>query len=291
MNTSSSDPQASKARARQHWDAVAPGWDTHSPQIRAWLRTATDTMIAMAGVVAGSRVLDVAAGAGDQTLDLAERVGPTGAVLATDLSPALVARAAQRLQRAGHAQVSCRVADGEDLQVEAGHFDAVVCRLGLMLFGNPLQGLREMQRALRPGGRVCTVVFAGPDRNPCVRILMQTAVRHAGLPMPDPFTPGSLFSLGRPGAIDSLMREAGLHDAATTAIDAVFHLPSVDDYLAFVRSSASPIVQILAALDERAAQAAWDDIRTQLRAFDTASGWAGPNELLLSSARKAGGPG
>lgn len=286
MNSSPQDLQSFKESVRRHWDAAAPGWDAHAPQLRAWLRTATDAMISMAGVLPGTHVLDVAAGAGDQTLDLAERVGPAGAVLATDLSPALVALAAQRARDSGLTNVQCVVADGEALHVEPGRFDAAVCRLGLMLFPDPLQGLREMHRALRPGGRVCTVVFSGPDRNPCVRILMATALRHAGRPMPDPFAPGSLFSLGRPGALDALMHEAGLRDAATTAIDAVFHMPSVDDYLAFVRSSASPIVQILAALDARAAQAAWDDIRTQLRAFETPTGWAGPNELLLTAARK-----
>jgi ubiquinone/menaquinone biosynthesis C-methylase UbiE len=123
-------------------------------------------MIAMAGVQPGARVLDVAAGAGDQTLDLAERVGPAGAVVAVDLSPALVALGERRARLAGFTQVQCRVADGEDLPVEAASFDAAVCRLGLMLFPDPLQGLREMHRALRPGGGVCTVVFSHAAAQP-----------------------------------------------------------------------------------------------------------------------------
>lgn len=286
MYSPATDSQAFKSAVRNHWDAAACGWDAHSPQIRAWLRTATDAMIAMAGVVEGARVLDVAAGAGDQTLDIAERVGPSGAVIATDLSPALVARAQARAQRAGFAQVQCRVADGEDLQVEAGSFDAAVCRLGLMFFPEPLQGLREIHRALRPRGGVCTVVFAGPQRNPCLTILMATALRHAGLPARDPFAPGSLFSLGRPGHIDALFHEAGFRDVATTAMDAVFHVPSVDDYLAFVRSSASPILEILGGLNLAAADAAWADIREQLNAFNTPTGWQGPNELLITAAHR-----
>ncbi|MEO8123347.1 MAG: class I SAM-dependent methyltransferase [Burkholderiales bacterium] len=286
MNTSATDTQAFKASMRSHWDAAAPGWDAHSPAIRAWLRTATDAMIAMAGVVEGSRVLDVAAGAGDQTLDLAERVGPSGSVVATDLSPVIVALAQERARRAGFDHVECRVADGEDLRVVPASFDAVVCRLGLMLFPAPLQALREMHHALRPGGRLCTIVFSRPERNPCVTILMATALRHAGLPARDPEAPGSLFSLGRPGRIDGLFHEAGFQDVATTAVDAVFHRPSVDDYIDFVRSSASPILQILAGLSEPAAAAAWNDIRAQLRVFDTSNGWEGPNELLLTAARR-----
>lgn len=286
MDTFEADSQAFKASVRTHWDAAARGWDAHSPEIRAWLRSSTDAMIAMAGVAPGARVLDIAAGAGDQTLDIAERVGPAGAVVATDLSPAIVALAQERAQRAGFQHVQCRVADGEDLQVEAASFDAAVCRLGLMLFPNPVQGLREMHRALRPGGRVCTVVFSTPERNPCVTILMATALRHAGLPACDPCAPGSLFSLGQPRRIDALFLEAGFRDVATTAMDAVFRMPSVDDYLAFVRSSASPILQILARLSQAEAQAAWDDIRAQLRAFDTPTGWEGPNELLITAARR-----
>jgi ubiquinone/menaquinone biosynthesis C-methylase UbiE len=280
------DSQRFKASVRSHWDAAAAGWDASTPAIRAWLRETTDTMIALAGVVDGSRVLDVAAGAGDQTLSLAERVGATGAVVATDLSPAIMALAQLRAQRAGFDHVECRVADGEDLQVEPASFDAAVCRLGLMLFPDPLQGLREMHRALRPGGGVCTVVFSGPEHNPCIRVLMATALKHAGLPARDPYAPGSLFSLGRPGHITALFHEAGFRDVATTAMDAVFRMPTVFDYLAFVRSSASPILQILAGLSAAAAQAAWDDIGAQLQAFDTPTGWAGPNGLLITAARR-----
>lgn len=286
MHTFNTDSEAFKASVRAQWDAAACGWDAHSSDIRAWLRNSTDAMIAMAGVEQGSRVLDVAAGAGDQTLDLAERVGPSGAVVATDLAPAIVALAQDRALRAGLQHVQCRVADGEDLRVDTASFDAAVCRLGLMLFPNPLQGLREMHRALRPGGGVSTVVFSAPERNPCVSILMATALRHARLPPRDPFAPGSLFSLGRPDCIDALFREAGFCDIATTAVDAVFRMPSVDRYLAFVRSSASPILQIFADLSEDAAEAAWDDIRDKLHAFTTPMGWEGPNELLITAARR-----
>jgi ubiquinone/menaquinone biosynthesis C-methylase UbiE len=286
MNTFEADSQAFKASVRMHWDTAARGWDAHSPEIRAWLRSSTDAMIAMAGVVQGARVLDIAAGAGDQTLDIAQRVRPAGAVVATDLSPAIMAFAQDRARRAGFQQVQCRVADGEDLQVEAASFDAAVCRLGLMLFPNPVQGLREMHRALRPGGGVCTVVFSTPERNPCITILMATALRHAGLPARDPCTPGSLFSLGQPRRIDALFLEAGFRDIATTAVEAVFRMPSVDDYLAFVRNSASPILQILAGLSQARGHAVWDDIREQLRAYDTPTGWEGPNELLITAARR-----
>ncbi len=288
MDTPHTDSAAFKASMRVQWDRAAAGWNAQQALINSWLREPTEAMCRMAGVATGSRVLDVAAGAGDQSLRLAQRVGPRGAVLATDLSPAIVALARDNAKRAGFDHVETRVADGEDLGVAESSFDAVVCRLGLMFFPDPLQGLREMHRALRPGGGVCTMVFSRPDRNPCLRILMSTALEHAGSPARDPFQPGGLLSLGQPGHIDRLFRSAGFHDVATTAIDAPFRVPAVDDYLAFVRSSASPILQILARLDAAAAEAAWAAMRQRLQVFATPQGWEGPNELLLTAGRRAG---
>ena len=275
-----------KASTRAQWDKAAEGWDAHASEIRAWLETATDAMLGMAGVAEGSRVLDVAAGAGEQTLAIAQRVGPRGSVLATDLSAAILALARENAARAGFTNVQTQVADGEDLQVEAASFDAAVCRLGLMLFPQPLRGLQEIHRALRPGAGVCTVVFSRSERNPCIAILTSTALKHAGLPARDPYLPGGLLSLGRPGLTDELFKAAGFQDVASTTMAAPFRLPSVDHYLDFVRSSASPIQQILDRLDKPAADAAWAEIRQRLSAFATPAGWEGPNELLLTAGRR-----
>ena len=286
MSSVTFDPQAFKRATRNQWEQAAQGWNDQGPNIRAWLRSATDAMLDMAGVRPGARVLDVAAGAGDQTLDIAARVGPAGFVLAADLSPAILALALANAGGAGYRNVEIRVADGESLGVGEGAFDAAVCRLGLMFFPDPLQGLREMHRALRIGGGVCTMVFSRPEANPCITTLLSTAFRHAGLPPRDPYQPGGLLSLGKPGLVEELFRNAGFRDVATTKIDAPFRLPSAAHYLAFVRSSASPIQQILGRLDQAAREAAWRDMEDRLQVFRTSAGWEGPNELLLTAARR-----
>ncbi|HAX19207.1 MAG TPA: ubiquinone biosynthesis protein UbiE [Hydrogenophaga sp.] len=280
------DCPAFKAAAREQWDRSAPGWNAHTAEIRAWLRPATDAMIDTAGVGPGDAVLDVAAGAGDQSLDIAQRVGPTGRVLATDLSPAILALARDNARLAGHGNVQTLVADGEALPVPPASFDAVVCRLGLMFFPDPQQGLRAMHRALRTGGGICTVVFSRPERNPCIGLLMATALRHAGLPPRNPNQPGGLLSLGQPGLCDQLFQSAGFRQVATTALDAPFRLPTARHYLDFVRASASPIQQILGRLEPEAAKAAWADMEERLGQFNTPGGWVGPNELLLTAAQR-----
>lgn len=275
-------PDAFTAAARAQWERSAEGWNGHAAQVGAWLRAATDAMLDVAGIVAGQRVLDVAAGAGEPAIDIARRVGDAGRVLATDFSPAILRLAQDRVERAGLRNVEFREAEATRLPVDDASFDAVLCRLGLMLFHDPAAALREMRRATRPGGRACTLVFSVPERNPCIAILMSTALRHAGLPPRDPFVPGGLLSLGRPGCVDELFRAAGFGAVATTKVDAPFRLPSARAYLDFVRSSASPIQQILASLAEDRAQAAWAEMEQRLGAFATAEGWAGPNELLLT---------
>jgi len=284
--TITTDAEAFKFATRRQWDQAASGWNAHTAQIREWLQPATEAMLEMAGVRRGMRVLDVAAGAGDQTLDIAQRVGPDGYVLATDLSASILEFAKSNARRAGYENVGTLMADGESLQIDEGGFDATVCRLGLMLFPDPRQGLREMFRALKPGGGVCTIVFSRPEANPCVTILMSTALKHAGLPPRDPYQPGALLSLGKPGLIDEMFRGAGFKDVATTSMDAPFRLPSAQEYLGFIRTSASPLKQILDKLDAAAADAAWADMEERLRVFETAEGWTGPNELLLTAARR-----
>jgi SAM-dependent methyltransferase/quercetin dioxygenase-like cupin family protein len=285
--TTPMDAEAFKLAARRQWDACAQGWNDKSAVIRNWLRESTDALLAMADIKAGARVLDVAAGAGDQTLDIARRVGPTGHVLATDISPVILAFAEENARRAGQTNVETRVEDGETCEGTEGSFDAAICRLGLMLFPDPGRGLSRMFRALKPGGRACTMVFSSPERNPCISILVSTAFKHAGLPPPDPYRHGGLLSLGKPGLMDEVFLRAGFSHVATTKAMAPFRLPSVQDYLDFVRTSASPILQILGRLDDVKRDAAWAEIADQLSGFNTSDGWEGPNELLLTVGQRS----
>ena len=130
------------------------------------------------------------------------------------------------------------------------------------------------------------MVFGAPQANPCVTTLMSTALRHAGMPPRDPFQRGGLLSLGKPGLMDDLFKEAGFDEIATTRIAAPFNLPAVSDYMEFIRTSAGPIVQIVKRLDAAKAEAAWADMEQALSRYETPTGWEGPNELLLTAARR-----
>lgn len=271
---------------RVQWEAAADGWDAHSPALQAWLSSPTRTMLDAAGIVAGHNVLDIAAGAGDQTLMLAARVGGHGHILATDLSPKLIEKLRANAERAGLPMVEARAADAQIPLGVADAFDAAVCRLGLMLMPEPSSCLSAVHTALKKGGRFSAMVFAGPEENPCIRILMATALRHAGLPARDPHAPGGLLSLGRSGHLDHLFETAGFREVATFRIEAPFRLPSVDAYIAFLQAAAAPVMAVLSRFEPAVREAAWLDMRDQLSAFDEPNGWAGPNTLLVTTGRK-----
>lgn len=272
--------------ARMQWDDAADGWDAQSPALGAWLSRPTQTMLDTADVQPGNCVLDVAAGAGDQTIALAERLGPKGRIVATDLSPTLVERLRRNTLTAGFATVEARIADAQMPLPEVDVFDAAICRLGLMLMPEPARCLAAIRDALKPGGRFSAMVFAGPEENPCIRILVATASRHADLPPRDPFAPGGLLSLGRPGHLDQLFVAAGFGEVATFRLEAPFRLPSVDDYIAFLRAAAAPVMAMLSRLAPDAQEDAWADIRERLAVFGSPDGWTGPNTLLVTAGRK-----
>jgi ubiquinone/menaquinone biosynthesis C-methylase UbiE len=272
---------------RNHWDDAAAGWDRHTTLIRAWLHDATQQMLDAAQIAPGARVLDVAAGAGDQTLDIARRVGATGHVLANDISAAFLARTTATATRAGFTNVATHCADAQSLKLPPAQFDAAVCRMGLMFCEKPLDALREIRAALKPDARFSALVFSAPTQNPCLTTTLAIARKHAGLaPLQDDdyFAPGALMSLGKTGGINDLLQQAGFTNAEVKTLSAPFRAPSVDDYVEFLRSSASPLIELLASLDSATQERAWDEMREELRVFTHESGWRGPNELLLCSA-------
>jgi SAM-dependent methyltransferase len=276
------DPAVYKATTREQWQQAAEPWHRWGPTLEEWLGEATATMLDLAGVGPGARVLDVAAGAGGQTLAAARRVGPTGAVLATDIAPAILAYVERDARAAGLANVAVRAMDAEALDVEPGSFDAAICRLGLMYLPDLEAALAAIRRALRPGGRVAAIVFAGADRNGFFSVPVGIIRRRAGLGAPPPGQPGP-FSLGAPGVLDQALTAAGLRDVAVRTLQAPLRLAAAADCLALEQESFGALHQMLSGVDEPSRAAAWDEVGEGLRQFEGPDGFTGPCEVLVGA--------
>ena len=200
-----------KETTRAQWQSTAQAWNDWGPLLRRWLGPCTEIMLNMAAISPGDHVLDVAAGAGDQTLQVAERVGPSGHVLATDISSNILEFAAENARRAGHRNIETAVMDGELLQVAEATFDAVISRVGLIYFPDQQKALAGMRRALKPGGRIAAIVYSTAENNKFFSIPVSIIRRRANLPAPMPGQPGP-FSLGGPGVLEEEFGKAGFEE-------------------------------------------------------------------------------
>jgi SAM-dependent methyltransferase len=276
------DPKQYKTTTRAQWEDAAEAWHRWGPVIEDWLGEATDRMLDRAAVCDGSRVLDVAAGAGGQSLAAARRVGPTGSVLATDISPAILRFAAAAATDAGVTTVSTRELDGEHLDVDAASFDAVISRVGLIYLPDLAAALAGIRAALRPRGRLSAVVYSTADRNGFFAIPVSIIRRHAQLPPPAPGQPGP-FSLGAPGQAEQVLAGAGFRDIMVEAVPSPLRMASAAECLRFERESFGALHQMLSGLAEPDREAAWSEVGQALAEFDGSDGFVGPCEMLVIS--------
>jgi ubiquinone/menaquinone biosynthesis C-methylase UbiE len=232
----------------------------------------------LAEVRTGSRVLDVAAGTGDQTLITAQRVGPTGYVLAADVSASMLKLAAEAAREAGLTNVETRVMDAENIDLDADSFDAVICQLGLFLFSNPANVLRGMRRVVRPGGKVAALVFSTVEKNPYQGIPMGVARRFGSAPLP-------LFSLGETDFLENTFRESGLRDVTVRALSFSRRFLSAAEMIRRLKETAllrGPIEK----LGEPAREQAWAEIERQLGQLEGPNGVEVPSEFLIGAGTK-----
>jgi SAM-dependent methyltransferase len=279
------DPQKYKTTTRDQWQAAADAWHRWGATLQAWLGPATERMLDLARVAPGQRVLDVAAGAGSQSMQVAARVGPSGHVLATDIAPALLAHAAEDARRAGLQQIATRVMDGENLDLPDGSFDVVISRVGLIYFPDQQRALTGMWRVLAPGGRIANIVYSTADRNGFFSVPVSIIRRRANLGPPLPGQPGP-FSLGADGAIETAYRAAGFRDVVVERIPAPLRLGSAAECLRFEKESFGALHQMLSSLDEPARKEAWAEVETALQAFEGPEGFVGPCEMVVAVGTK-----
>jgi ubiquinone/menaquinone biosynthesis C-methylase UbiE len=274
------DPVAFKETTRQQWDIVAEAWDRWTPVLRDWLDPVTATMLDLARLRPGDRVLDVAAGAGEPGLSAAERVGPTGAVLSTDIAANILVFAARAANARKVRNFATRVMDAENLDLADASFDAAFSRLGIIYCPDRARALSELCRVLKPAGRAVIASFTTPDRNRFFASSISIIRRRAQLPPPAPGLPGP-FSLGAPGLMESMLRQAGFREVETRIIATPLRLPSAAECVRFERESFGALSQMLAGLSREEQTAAWAEIERELGQFAGPGGFEAPSELVV----------
>ncbi len=260
---------------------VAEHWQQDVERRRLDFAEATERMLEAAGLVPGNHVLDVAAGTGDQSILAARRVGPGGSVLATDISAEMLGIAAHVAKLEGLTAITTRVMDAEHLDLQDNAFDAVICRLALMLIPNRKLALREIRRVLKPGGKLAALVWSAPENNPLFSLplaILSTYARGASSPLPDP------FALSDPSVFERELTEAGFDEVITRALPFQSHYTSLD---AFLQSTASRLTAgVMGQLSKPEQQHLLEEVRQALSQFEGSHGLVAPAEFLLGVGSK-----
>jgi ubiquinone/menaquinone biosynthesis C-methylase UbiE len=240
-------PDELTSQQKAQWSAAAGGWerssdwfDRNSGNLAEWLCDA-------AGIKPGQTVLDLACGSGQPSATAAGRVRPGGRVVATDLSPDMVAVTKRTAQRLGLDNLETLEMDMQALAFPDASFDAATCRFGLMFCPDPVKAAAEIRRVLKPGARFATAVWDVPAKNPFFTAIGMVLREFVPMPLPDPALPG-VFRLGFPGELERVLRAAGFTSVSIEPRPLMLTYDSLEDYWRIQTDLAAPLSAALATL-------------------------------------------
>jgi len=246
------------AAQKASWNRFSPGWKKWDEVTMAFLAPHGAAIVSHLKPSGADVVLDVAAGTGEPGLSMAAKLAG-GKVVLTDLSDGMLQVARDKATAAGVGNVEFQLADVSELPFEDNTFDAISCRLGYMFFPDMAVATREMARVLKPGGRIATTVWAGPEKNFWVTCMMQNIKKHIDVPAPAPGAPG-MFRCAQPGLMTGLFAEAGLKDVVDAEVPGKLDTGSAERYWEMMTEVAAPFVAALSSADEATVAAVKADV-------------------------------
>lgn len=294
MSNALFNPIEYKAEQCRGWDLVAVGWSQWWATFERGGQPVSDRMVELAEIQPGQRVLDVGTGIGEPAVTAARRVGAGGRVVATDLSPQMIAIAHQRATDLGLANLEFRITDAEAHGVQGlpeCAFDAVLCRWALMFFPDAEGALRGLHRLLVPGGRLVAAVWDVAARVPLLSLREEIVTRLLHPPPPPPGRPHA-FDLAETGALEHLLTRAGFVGVRIEQRTAVFDFESPETFARFQEAVAGPRIPGLADQPAEFKDCFWQEVAEAARPYVSSDGRVQlPNEVICAVGRRAPGRG
>jgi SAM-dependent methyltransferase len=257
------------------WDEVAGGWAQRRDLVWQASRGLSERLLDLLDPQLGDTVLELAAGPGDTGFLAAERIGPSGRLLSTDIAPQMLAAAGARATELGLTNVDFRVMDAQSLDLPDASVDGVVCRWGYMLVDDPALALAETRRVLRPGGRVAFAVWATADENSWAASIGRVLLAHGLVERPDPDAPGP-FRLAERERLEALVSGAELSLLALEDVPLKWRYASFDEYWEVSSDLSRTLTVALGALDEAGSAAVRDDVHSAVAQYEDEHGLAIP---------------
>lgn len=285
MESKSIDAAEFREAQHQQWDKAATGWRKWSELIDESASHVSDRLVERAGVAAGSRVLDVAAGYGEPSLTAARVAGPNGSVVASDISAEMLAYGRERAAAEGLENVEFVQSDAISLAYPADSFDAAVSRWGIIFEPDGEGAAARVRSFMQPGTHMSISSWGSPERVPFLGIPMRTALQHVDGQPPPPGTPGPL-SRPTPEAIGGLLEGGGFSEVDVEETEVVFNIGSAEEFTVFMREIAPPISAIFAPHPQDVQDAGWAAITAAMAELAGADGTLElKNQVLIATGR------
>jgi SAM-dependent methyltransferase len=269
---------------QKQWNTAATGWRKWSEVIDERTSKISARLVELAGVKAGSRVLDVAAGYGEPTLTAARKAGPDGNVVATDISAEMLAYGRQRASAAGLDNIEFVESDAISLQFDEASFDAAVSRWGIIFEPDGEAAAARVRSFLKEGARMAISSWGTVEQVPFLAIPMRTVMQRLGVPAPPPGTPGPL-SRPTPDAIGGLLEGGGFSDIEVEQTEVSFDWHSPEQFTTFVKEIAPPITAMMASHPPEVQDETWGAITEAVREAAGDGPVTFSNVVLLAAGR------
>jgi ubiquinone/menaquinone biosynthesis C-methylase UbiE len=267
------------------WAGVATAWEANADDVDRRAAAITERMLGSVALGPGDRVLELACGPGGAGLAAAERIGPDGEVVISDVVAGMVDIARRRADERGARNVSTKVLDLENIAEPDGSYDAVLCREGMMFALDPNHAAREMHRILRPTGRVAVAVWGPRSDNPWLGLLLDTITEITGIVVPPRGVPGP-FALSDADGLGELFVDARFTDVAVDRVAAPLLARSFDAWWTRNLTVAGPVVAILNGLDDATRARLRDTVHTAVMQYEADGALELPGVALVLAARR-----
>ena len=275
-----------------NWSDSASFWDKHRAAHRAMFLPIIATLREEAEIPepAASRpyqVLEVAAGVGDVSLELAATLGPNATIWCTDLVPDMVRNSERSAAERGVRNIRFRECSGQELPFPPDSFDAVVGRFGIMFFTEPVAGIREGLRVLKTGCRIAHCVWGTREANPFHQVIHEVLDRYVPSPDPEPDAPGA-FRFAQPGKLVAVFEEAKATDIHERVLRFNISAPiSFDQFFEARTEMSDSLRSKLRKLPPEQRARFKEDVRQNASSYFTPEGFAIPAEVLVVSGSKS----
>ena len=245
-----------------NWDSVARAWAKWWPDIERNAAPVVDRMLDLAEIAGGERVLDVATGIGEPAVSAARRIGSDGHVLATDISPTMIALGRDRAAQEGLGNIEFREIDADHLDLPAESFDLALSRWGLMFVEDLDRVLERLAGVLKPGGRLVAAVWAEAPKVPMISF--PAPYFQDGLKLPPPADGPTPFDLADQADLTRRLAAAGFTAVHSEPVEMAARFESAEHFLSFRREVAHPDPR-LEPFSADQIEAVWDTVAAALR--------------------------